>query len=77
MAGVASRTPDFSNVPVSVSRAGVGNTGPPTGLPQNLVEKRLHSAGVRTYLLDGDNVRHGLNRDLGFTDVIDAVPSVA
>jgi hypothetical protein len=39
--GVASRTPDFSNVPVSVSRAGVGNTGPPTGLPQNLVEKRL------------------------------------
>jgi outer membrane receptor protein involved in Fe transport len=39
--GVASRNPDFSNVPVSVSRAGVGNTGPPTGLPQNLVEKRL------------------------------------
>lgn len=39
--GKASRTPDFSNVPVSVSRAGVGNTGPPTGLPQNLVEKRL------------------------------------
>lgn len=39
--GVESRTPDFSNVPVSVSRAGVGNTGPPTGLPQNLVEKRL------------------------------------
>ena len=39
--GVASRTPDFSNVPVSVSRAGVGNTGPPTALPQNLVEKRL------------------------------------
>ena len=34
----------------------------------NLVEKRLHSDGVRTYLLDGDNVRHGLNRDLGFTE---------
>jgi bifunctional enzyme CysN/CysC len=34
----------------------------------NLVEKRLHSSGVRTYLLDGDNVRHGLNKDLGFTD---------
>ena len=32
------------------------------------VEQRLHAAGVRTYLLDGDNVRHGLNRDLGFTD---------
>jgi hypothetical protein len=39
--GVASRTPDFSQVPVSVSRSGIGNTGPPTGLPQNLVEKRL------------------------------------
>ncbi len=34
----------------------------------NLLEKRLHSAGYHTYLLDGDNVRHGLNRDLGFTD---------
>ena len=34
----------------------------------NLVEQRLHSLGCRTYLLDGDNVRHGLNKDLGFTD---------
>ncbi|MGE3224667.1 MAG: adenylyl-sulfate kinase, partial [Parvibaculaceae bacterium] len=34
----------------------------------NLVEKRLHAAGHMTYLLDGDNVRHGLNKDLGFTD---------
>jgi bifunctional enzyme CysN/CysC len=34
----------------------------------NLVEKRLHSLGVHTYLLDGDNVRHGLNKDLGFTN---------
>ena len=34
----------------------------------NLVEKKLHSLGKHTYLLDGDNVRHGLNRDLGFTD---------
>ncbi|MEZ5080120.1 MAG: sulfate adenylyltransferase subunit CysN [Thermoleophilia bacterium] len=34
----------------------------------NLVERRLHSMGIRTYLLDGDNVRHGLNRDLGFSD---------
>jgi bifunctional enzyme CysN/CysC len=33
----------------------------------NLVERKLHAAGVRTYLLDGDNVRHGLNKDLGFT----------
>lgn len=34
----------------------------------NLLEKRLQSLGKHTYLLDGDNVRHGLNRDLGFTD---------
>lgn len=34
----------------------------------NLVEKRLHALGKHTFLLDGDNVRHGLNRDLGFTD---------
>jgi bifunctional enzyme CysN/CysC len=33
----------------------------------NLVERKLHTLGVRTYLLDGDNVRHGLNKDLGFT----------
>jgi bifunctional enzyme CysN/CysC len=35
----------------------------------NLLEKRLHAAGKHTYILDGDNVRHGLNRDLGFTEV--------
>ena len=35
----------------------------------NLVEKKLHALGRHTYLLDGDNVRHGLNKDLGFTDV--------
>ncbi|MGH8091495.1 MAG: adenylyl-sulfate kinase [Rudaea sp.] len=34
----------------------------------NQVEQRLHALGRHTYLLDGDNVRHGLNRDLGFTD---------
>jgi bifunctional enzyme CysN/CysC len=33
----------------------------------NIVERELHAAGARTYLLDGDNVRHGLNKDLGFT----------
>ena len=33
----------------------------------NLVEKKLHAAGRHTYTLDGDNVRHGLNKDLGFT----------
>ncbi len=35
----------------------------------NLVDKKLHSMKRHTYLLDGDNVRHGLNKDLGFTDV--------
>src|SRR5699024_5077332 len=34
----------------------------------NLVEKRLHAMGYHTVMLDGDNVRHGLNRDLGFTE---------
>ena len=34
----------------------------------NLLERKLHAAGRHTYVLDGDNVRHGLNRDLGFTD---------
>ena len=34
----------------------------------NAVERKLHAEGGHTYLLDGDNVRHGLNKDLGFTD---------
>ena len=34
----------------------------------NMVEKQLHAEGRRTYILDGDNVRHGLNKDLGFTE---------
>ncbi len=34
----------------------------------NIVERKLAAAGHHTYSLDGDNVRHGLNRDLGFTD---------
>jgi bifunctional enzyme CysN/CysC len=34
----------------------------------NLLERRLYAEGKHTYLLDGDNVRHGLNRDLGFTE---------
>jgi bifunctional enzyme CysN/CysC len=46
-----------------------------TGLPASgkstiakLAEARLHAAGFHTYMLDGDNLRHGLNSDLGFTD---------
>jgi len=34
----------------------------------NRLEQRLYAAGRHTYLLDGDNIRHGLNRDLGFTE---------
>jgi bifunctional enzyme CysN/CysC len=34
----------------------------------NQLEKRLHAEGRHTYMLDGDNIRHGLNRDLGFTE---------
>ncbi len=34
----------------------------------DLLEQKLHALGMHTYLLDGDNLRHGLNRDLGFTD---------
>ena len=35
----------------------------------SMLEKRLHAEGRHTYILDGDNVRHGLNRNLGFTEV--------
>jgi bifunctional enzyme CysN/CysC len=53
-------------------RAGVawftGLSGSGKSTIANIVESKLHALGVRTYLLDGDNVRHGLNRDLGFTD---------
>jgi bifunctional enzyme CysN/CysC len=34
----------------------------------NTLERRLHAMGRHTYMLDGDNIRHGLNKDLGFTD---------
>ncbi len=33
-----------------------------------ILERRLHDSGIRTYWLDGDNIRHGLSKDLGFTD---------
>jgi len=45
-----------------------GQSGAGKSTIANLVEKRLHAEGYHTYLLDGDNVRHGLNKDLGFTD---------
>jgi len=45
-----------------------GLSGSGKSTVSNRLETVLHRAGYRTYLLDGDNVRHGLSRDLGFTD---------
>ena len=53
-------------VPRCVWFTGLSGSGKST--IANLVEKRLLAMGLHTYLLDGDNVRHGLNKDLGFTD---------
>jgi bifunctional enzyme CysN/CysC len=55
-----------SHAPAVVWLTGLSGSGKST--IANIVESKLHTLGVRTYLLDGDNVRHGLNRDLGFTD---------
>ena len=52
--------------PVMLWFTGLSGSGKST--IANLVEKALTAEGRHTYLLDGDNVRHGLNRDLGFTD---------
>ena len=62
----AARTELNSHGPGVVWMTGLSGAGKST--IANIVESKLHALGVRTYLLDGDNVRHGLNRDLGFTD---------
>jgi adenylylsulfate kinase (EC 2.7.1.25)/sulfate adenylyltransferase subunit 1 (EC 2.7.7.4) len=51
--------------PLCVWFTGLSGSGKST--IANLVERRLADSGFHTYLLDGDNVRHGLNSDLGFT----------
>lgn len=62
----AARTVLHGHRPCVVWFTGLSGAGKST--IANLVEKALHARGCHTYLLDGDNVRHGLNRDLGFTD---------
>ncbi|AOJ86322.1 adenylyltransferase [Burkholderia sp. MSMB0856] len=60
------RATQKSQTPRIVWLTGLSGAGKST--IANLVEQRLHALGNHTYLLDGDNVRHGLNRDLGFTE---------
>lgn len=62
----ASRAEAKNQRPVVLWFTGLSGAGKST--IANLVEKRLHAIGRHTYTLDGDNVRHGLNKDLGFTD---------
>jgi bifunctional enzyme CysN/CysC len=62
----ASRARALAQTPSVLWFTGLSGAGKST--IANLVEKALLAQGKHTYLLDGDNVRHGLNRDLGFTD---------
>ena len=62
----ASRSRLNAHKPVILWFTGLSGSGKST--IANIVERELHTRGVHTYMLDGDNVRHGLNRDLGFTD---------
>jgi len=62
----ATRAEQKNQKPCAVWFTGLSGGGKST--IANLLEKRLHALGAHTYILDGDNVRHGLNKDLGFTD---------
>lgn len=56
----------LGNKPCVLWYTGLSGSGKST--LANAVDRILHDKGYATYLLDGDNVRHGLNKDLGFTD---------
>ncbi|MEW5727601.1 MAG: sulfate adenylyltransferase subunit CysN [Pseudomonadota bacterium] len=62
----AARSALLGQKPCVVWFTGLSGSGKST--IANLVEQKLHAMGRHTYLLDGDNVRHGLNKDLGFTE---------
>ncbi|WP_274425033.1 sulfate adenylyltransferase subunit CysN [Chelativorans sp. YIM 93263] len=62
----ASRAEQKHQKPAVLWFTGLSGSGKST--IANLLEKKLHAEGRHTYILDGDNVRHGLNRDLGFTE---------
>ncbi|GAP38952.1 adenylyl-sulfate kinase [Piscinibacter sakaiensis] len=62
----AARAAQKRQTPTVVWFTGLSGAGKST--LANLLEQRLHALGCHTYLLDGDNVRHGLCRDLGFGD---------
>ena len=65
------RVHNLKNVDLDIPRDALvvftGLSGSGKSTVANRLERLLHSLGYHTYLLDGDNVRHGLNRDLGFT----------